>query len=75
MKPSPILTGLKTYPFVRLTDAKRELVASGVDVVDFGIGEPREDTAPFIRERLVASLTPKSTYPLAEGLPDEARCA
>ena len=27
MKPSPILTGLKTYPFVRLTDAKRELLA------------------------------------------------
>jgi acetylornithine aminotransferase len=70
MKPSPILTGLKTYPFVRLTDAKRELVARGIDVVDFGIGEPREDTAPFIRDALAAALEPKSTYPLAEGLPE-----
>jgi len=70
MKPSPILTGLKTYPFVRLTEAKRDLLARGVDVVDFGIGEPREDTAPFIRETLAASLTPQSTYPLAEGLPE-----
>jgi acetylornithine aminotransferase len=70
MKPSPILTGLKTYPFVRLTEAKRDLLARGVEVVDFGIGEPREDTAPFIRETLAASLTPQSTYPLAEGLPE-----
>ena len=29
MKPSPILSGLKTYPFVRLTDAKRELSPAG----------------------------------------------
>jgi acetylornithine aminotransferase len=70
MKPSPILTGLKTYPFVRLTDAKRELLARGVEVVDFGIGEPREDTPPFIREAVAGALQPKSTYPLAEGLPE-----
>ena len=28
MKPSPVLSGLRTYPFVRLTDAKRELLAA-----------------------------------------------
>jgi succinyldiaminopimelate transaminase len=70
VKPSPVLTGLKAYPFVRLTDAKRELVARRIEVVDFGIGEPREDTPPFIREALAAALEPKSTYPLAEGLPE-----
>jgi acetylornithine aminotransferase len=70
MKPSPILSGLKTYPFVRLTDAKRELLARGVEVVDFGIGEPREDTPPFIREAVAGALQPKSTYPLADGLPE-----
>ena len=32
VKPSPVLTGLRTYPFVRLTDAKRELLARGVPV-------------------------------------------
>ncbi|MEA2126286.1 MAG: N-succinyldiaminopimelate aminotransferase, partial [Solirubrobacteraceae bacterium] len=69
MKPSPVLTGLRTYPFVRLTDAKRELITRGVPVIDFGVGEPREDTPPFIREALAAALEPKSTYPLAEGLP------
>src|SRR3954452_3354182 len=93
MKPSPVLTGMRTYPFVRLTDAKRELVARGVPVIDFGVGEPREDTAPFIREALAAAIaagfgdppetpppfireplaaaiTARSTYPLAEGLPE-----
>jgi acetylornithine aminotransferase len=70
VKPSPVLTGLKAYPFVRLTDAKRELQARGVEVVDFGIGEPREDTPLFIREAVAGALQPKSTYPLAEGLPE-----
>ncbi len=70
MKPSPVLAGLKTYPFVRLTEAKRELVARGVEVVDFGIGEPREDTPPFIRDALVAAVEPRSTYPNSEGLPE-----
>ena len=50
MKPSPVLTGLRSYPFVRLTDAKRDLLARGVPVIDFGVGEPREDTPAFIRE-------------------------
>ena len=38
-------------------------------VIDFGVGEPREDTPAFIREALAAALEPKSTYPLADGLP------
>ena len=34
-----------TYPFVRLDEAQaRRLAARGVDVIDFGIGEPREET-------------------------------
>jgi succinyldiaminopimelate transaminase len=70
MKLSSALTGLQTYPFVRLTEAKRRLQAAGVDVVDFGIGEPREETPAFIREALVGALEPLSTYPHAEGLPE-----
>ena len=49
MKLSPTLAGLRTYPFVRLTEAKRRLAAAGVDFVDFGMGEPREETPAFIR--------------------------
>jgi succinyldiaminopimelate transaminase len=67
---SPTLAGLRTYPFVRLTEAKRRLAAEGVDFVDFGMGEPREETPLFIREALAGALEPLSTYPLAEGLPE-----
>jgi succinyldiaminopimelate transaminase len=70
VKLSPVLTGLRTYPFVQLTAAARELAESGVEVINFGIGEPREETPQFIREALVAALDPLSTYPNAEGLPE-----
>ncbi|HEX8106063.1 MAG TPA: aminotransferase class I/II-fold pyridoxal phosphate-dependent enzyme [Solirubrobacteraceae bacterium] len=66
---SPTLAGLRSYPFVRLTEAKRDLAARGVPVIDFGIGEPREETPAFIRDALAAAIEPRSTYPLAEGLP------
>jgi len=67
---SPVLTGLRAYPFVRLTDAWQRLAAAGVPVIDFGIGEPREETPAFIREALARSIDPQSRYPLAEGLPE-----
>jgi acetylornithine aminotransferase len=60
---------LKTYPFVRLAEARARLAAAGVPVIDFGMGEPREETPAFIREALVRSLDPLSRYPAAEGLP------
>jgi succinyldiaminopimelate transaminase len=60
---------LRTYPFVRLTDTRRRLEADGVDVIDFGIGEPREETPAFIRRALADAIEPMSAYPLAEGLP------
>jgi acetylornithine aminotransferase len=67
---SPVLAGLRTYPFVRLTDAKARLVAAGVEVLDFGMGEPREETPAFIRAALAEAIEPLSTYPLATGLPE-----
>ncbi len=71
---SPVLEGMRSYPFLRLTEAKRELAARGVPIVDFGIGEPREETPIFIREALVQAVTPRSTYPATEGL-SELRAA
>ena len=70
MRVAAALTGLETYPFVRLAEAKRRLLAAGADLIDFGVGEPREQTPGFIREALVAALDPLSTYPQAEGLPE-----
>jgi succinyldiaminopimelate transaminase len=70
VKPSPVLSGLRVYPFVRLTEAKRRLAEQGIEFIDFGIGEPREETPAFIREALAAAIEPMSAYPNAEGLPE-----
>ncbi len=70
MRLNPVLEDLKVYPFVRLTTARRELEARGVDVIDFGIGEPREVTPEFIRRAVADAITPEAPYPLAEGLPE-----
>jgi succinyldiaminopimelate transaminase len=70
MQLSPALAATGTYPFVKLEQAKRRLAAAGVDLIDFGKGDPREPTDPMIRQALADSLTEISTYPLAEGLPE-----
>jgi succinyldiaminopimelate transaminase len=67
---SPALAATGTYPFVKLEQAKRRLAAEGVELIDFGKGDPREPTDPMIRRALAESLTEISTYPLAEGLPE-----
>jgi succinyldiaminopimelate transaminase len=66
---NPVLESLGTYPFVRLDDAKAAAVARGIELIDLGIGEPREETPQFIRDALVAAIEPVSTYPKAVGLP------
>jgi N-succinyldiaminopimelate aminotransferase len=70
MKLSPTLAATGTYPFVKLEEAKRRLAAAGVDLIDFGKGDPREPTDPLIRQALAENLTEISSYPLAEGLPE-----
>jgi succinyldiaminopimelate transaminase len=67
---SPVLRELDAYPFARLAQTKARLLAEGAELIDFGAGEPREETPPFIRDALRAALAPLSTYPMAEGLPE-----
>jgi succinyldiaminopimelate transaminase len=69
---NPVLAGMATYPFVRLDEAKRATAARGLRVIDFGVGEPREETPAFIRAALTRALEaePVSTYPASEGLPE-----
>jgi succinyldiaminopimelate transaminase len=67
---APTLAGMATYPFVRLEEARRRLLAQGVDVIDFGKGDPNEPTDPIIRQALVDALPERSPYPLAQGLPE-----
>ena len=70
MSINPTLAGLATYPFVRLEEKRRELLAAGVEVIDFGKGDPNEPTDPMIRQALVDALQERSPYPLAAGLPE-----
>jgi succinyldiaminopimelate transaminase len=70
MRLSPVLTELAQYPFARLDDWKAEAAASGIELIDFGMGDPREVTPAFIREALAASIEPVSSYPRAPGLPE-----
>ncbi len=67
---SPILEAQATYPFVRLDEAKARVAAAGVELIDFGMGEPREPTPAFIRQALVEALEEISPYPRAVGLPE-----
>jgi acetylornithine aminotransferase len=67
---SPVLAAQATYPFVRIEQAKREAAAAGVEIFDFGQGDPREPTDPLIREALAGALAETRGYPKAEGLPE-----
>jgi succinyldiaminopimelate transaminase len=69
---NPVLAGMASYPFLRLIEAKRAAAARGIDVIDFGVGEPREETPAFIPRALARALEdePISTYPTADGLPE-----
>src|ERR1700733_6456097 len=65
---SPVLTELAQYPFARLDDWKADARARGIELIDFGMGDPREVTPAFIREALLASVDAVSSYPRATGL-------
>jgi succinyldiaminopimelate transaminase len=61
---------LERYPFVRLDEWRADARARGIEVIDFGVGDPREATPAFIREALVAGIEERSSYPRASGLPE-----
>ena len=67
---NPVLTEMAVYPFTRLEEERRRLLAAGVDVIDFGKGDPNEPTDPMIRQALVDALPERAPYPLAQGLPE-----
>ena len=68
MPVSPILERQTTYPFVRLNEAARRVEARGVEVIDFGTGDPREPTDPKIKQALIDGLRDRMGYPAAVGL-------
>jgi N-succinyldiaminopimelate aminotransferase len=67
---SPVLRAQATYPFVRLSQAAAERRAQGLEVIDLGMGDPREPTDPKIIEALKDGVRERMGYPAAAGLPE-----
>ncbi len=70
MPVSPILTAQATYPFVRLNQAAAARRVQGLEVIDFGMGDPREPTDPRIIQALRDGVRERMGYPAAIGLPE-----
>ena len=71
MKPplNPLLAKLAGYMQEKANAQRDAALRSGKPVYDFGIGDPREPTAPFIKEALKAAVPDVSQYPSIAGLP------
>jgi succinyldiaminopimelate transaminase len=67
---SPGMEGVAPYPFEELDRRTSQARAEGRELIDFGVGDPREETPAFIRDALVDALEPVSSYPRAAGLPE-----
>jgi acetylornithine aminotransferase len=60
---------VEPYPFEALDRRKADAVESGRSIVDFGVGDPREETPALVRDALADAIGPISSYPRAAGLP------
>jgi LL-diaminopimelate aminotransferase len=74
-EPSSRIKALPPYVIVELDRRKRALVEAGENVIDFGIGDPKEPTYAFIVERLKAAADNPANhrYMLLAGHPDFRR--
>jgi succinyldiaminopimelate transaminase len=70
MRLNPVFESLGSYPFVRLDEAKVAAHSKGIELIDFGVGEPRERTPKFIRDTFSTSMPEVSLYPKAVGMPE-----
>ncbi len=66
---SPGIRSVEPYPFEALDRRKSAAFEAGRRLIDFGVGDPREVTAGFIRDALKDAVEPVSSYPRAAGLP------
>jgi acetylornithine aminotransferase len=72
----PLLEGGREYPFVKLDRRRKELAPAGVEIINFGMGDPREETPAFIRETLKNAIPAVSSYPATVGKAElRAACA
>src|ERR671915_166810 len=73
---NPALEKGGSYPLLRLDERRREVEERGIELYDFGTGDPREPTDPRIRQALLEGVPQVSQYPSTPGKKDlrEAFC-
>ncbi len=64
---NPILAKQGAYPLLRLDERRWELEEKGLDLFDFGTGDPREPTDGKIRRALIEGVPEISRYPSTTG--------
>jgi succinyldiaminopimelate transaminase len=67
---SPGMRDIEPYQFEELDRRKREALDAGRELIDFGVGDPRDETPAFIRDALKDAIGARSSYPRAAGLPE-----
>jgi acetylornithine aminotransferase len=72
---NPALAAIPRGLLVELDERRRTLEREGKHLVDLGVGDPREPTPPFLREALLAAVSPVSQYPSPFGTPALRRAA
>ena len=72
---NPALRAVQKNLMVELDERRRSLVQAGKRLFDFGLGDPKEPTPPFLREALRAAVPEVSQYPSAFGTPALRRAA
>ncbi len=78
IRPSKLVTGTAPYPFAEDEKQVALLKQKGVQVIDFGVGDPRDPTPSFVIESLTQGAVQHATsgYPSYEGSPSFRRaCA
>jgi LL-diaminopimelate aminotransferase len=71
------LSQLPPYLFVEIDRRKKEAIAAGRDVIDFGVGDPFDGTPEFIVDRAGDAIRDKANhrYALGTGMPEFRRMA
>src|SRR5574337_868030 len=72
---NPVLDAIPRNLSVELEERRAALRRAGKRLFDFGLGDPREPTTPFLREALRAAVPEVSQYPSPFGTPALRRAA
>ena len=71
------INALPPYLFATIDEARDELIARGVDVIDLGVGDPDLPTHPHIVEAMRKAVCDPKThdYPSYAGMPEFRKAA